>query len=224
MNNSVIFFGRENCYYSNKILNLLKKKFKNVYYFKSKTYGEKFNFKKIKNIDYIFCFRSLYILKKELLEKVNKFSVNFHPGTTRYRGIGCLNFALYENSKNYGSTAHIINQKIDNGKILDVKTFKINKNDNVEKLLKKTHKAMFNQAKKIIKKISHNDDYINLLLKKKNHHIWSKKIYKRKTLNKMRIINKNISTKELERRIRAFSFKNFKLLIKINNRIFSLND
>ena len=55
-------------------------------------------------------------------------AINFHPGPPNYRGIGCLNFALLSNEKYYGVTAHIINEKIDNGKILSFKKFRLKKN------------------------------------------------------------------------------------------------
>ena len=48
----------------------------------------------------------------------------------------------------YGTTAHIIDEKIDNGKIIDVELFKINKSYNLEKLLNHTHKVMLQQSKK----------------------------------------------------------------------------
>ena len=45
--------------------------------------------------------------------------LNFHPSTPDYRGMGCINFALLT-TKNYGSTAHLIDEKIDHGKIINV--------------------------------------------------------------------------------------------------------
>ena len=38
---------------------------------------------------------------------------------------------------------HVINEKIDSGKIINVKRFKIKKKDNVGSLLKKTHNELF---------------------------------------------------------------------------------
>ena len=75
--------------------------------------------------DFIFSFRSHYILKKKLLSDVNYGAINFHPGPPEYRGIGCVNYALYDNSKNYGATAHLIDEKIDHGKIINTKMFTI---------------------------------------------------------------------------------------------------
>ena len=71
MSERVLFFGRENCIYTNKIYIFLKKKFKKIIFLKSKKIGEKLNENdKIfrKKFDYIFCFRSFYILNK-LLKK-----------------------------------------------------------------------------------------------------------------------------------------------------------
>ena len=224
MIDSILYFGRSSCNFSKKIHLLLKSNFKKVHYFESTTQNEKFKFKDIGKVDYIFSFRNLYILKKNLLNKVNNFAINFHPGIPRYRGIGCLNFALYENSKEYGSTAHIMTSKIDGGKILNVKKFAINKNDKVEKVLKKTHKIMFIQAKEIINKIITDENYITKIIEDNNTITWSKKLYKRKKLNKMRLISKNISSKELKKRIRAFTYKDYKIHIKIHNKIFRIHD
>ena len=54
-------------------------------------------------------------------------------------------YALFENSKEFGC-AHIIEEKVDHGKIIDVKKFKIKKHESA-KFLNKTHKIMFAQAK-----------------------------------------------------------------------------
>ena len=96
----VLFMGRSGCFYSKKIKKLLEKNSKKFYYFESNKIFEKIDKKYLKlNYDYIFCFRSFYILKNNILKKVNKAAINFHPGPPEYRGTGCVNYALYENSK-----------------------------------------------------------------------------------------------------------------------------
>ena len=66
----VLFMGRDDCSYSNRIKKLLKKSSKKFYYFESSRIGEKINKKYLKlNYDYIFCFRSFYILKKKHFKK-----------------------------------------------------------------------------------------------------------------------------------------------------------
>ena len=61
----IIFFGRNNCPYSLKILSFLKAKSKTVYFYKSKKVGEILNIKKNHlKCDYIFCLKLLYFKKK----------------------------------------------------------------------------------------------------------------------------------------------------------------
>jgi len=193
---SVLFMGRKNCYYSNKLKTYLKKNSEKFYYFESKKTSEKLNSKYLKyDLDYIFCFRSYYILKKNLINKVKKFAINFHPGPPDYRGMGCVNFALYENSKFYGSTTHLIDEKIDHGKIIDIKKFKLNGKKNVDEILSKTYKIMFNQAIKTINDIIKNPKIIKKKIDKNKKIKWSNKIRTLKDLNKLLKINKNIGTK-----------------------------
>ena len=152
MMKSVLYFGRKNCVYSNELRNFIRKRTRKFYYIESDL-GKKLSVNKIKKFkfDYIFCFRSFHILKKDLINRCNIAPINFHPGPPEYRGIGCINYALYNNSKFYGSTCHtIINEKVDNGKILDVKKFKLTNKDTIDSALKKTYKIMLIQAKSII--------------------------------------------------------------------------
>ena len=93
--------------------------------------------------DYIICFRSLSVLPKSLLKKASIAAVNY-PGPPEYPGSGCINFALYDEVNEYGVTAHIMNSKVDNGDILEVKRFKINMNTNLKEALLKLTMSYFN--------------------------------------------------------------------------------
>ena len=125
---TALLFYRKNCKYSEKLIIFLKKYTKNLYLVENENNKAIKNIKKIKKrkYDYIFCFRSFYILKKDLLSKAKIAAINFHPGPPNYRGIGCLNYAIYEGANLYGSTCHIIDEKIDNGKIIDVMSSRLN--------------------------------------------------------------------------------------------------
>ena len=120
MINSVLFFGRTDCKYSLKIKNFLIKKIKKVDVVISDK-EKKININKYlkKNYDFIFCFRSKFILKKKLLKK-STFPINFHPSLPKYRGVGGANYALYNNDKFFGYTIHLMNKKIDNGFTINV--------------------------------------------------------------------------------------------------------
>ena len=219
----VLFMGRNKCPYSKKIKNLLKKKSKKLYYFESNKIGEKINNKYLKlNYDYIFCFRSFYILKKNILKKVKKAAINFHPGPPEYCATGCVNYAVYENSKFYGCTAHLINEKVDNGKIIDVKKFNISRQDSISKILNKTYKVMFIQAISLINQIKINSNFIENQIKKNKKIKWSNKIKKIKDLDKFYIINKNIKKKDFLNKIRATDTSKFKPYIKLYGKKFIL--
>ncbi len=222
---SVLFFGLNNCHYTNKVKNFLKTNSKKFYFVKSNRRYENIP-KKIlsKKYDYIFCFRSYYILKKNLLKKVRIASVNFHPGPPEYRGTGCVNYALYDNSKFYGCTAHIINEKIDNGEIINCKKFKINKNSSVESVLLKTYNQMVTQALYVIKKIIHNNNNLKKLIAKNSHIKWSNKIKKIKDLNNFYEIKKNCSKKEFLNKIRATDTSKFKPYILLYKKRFTLDN
>jgi len=78
-----------------------------------------------KKYDYLISFLNSKYISKSVRKKIKINSFNFHPGPPEYPGFGCYNFALLDKVNFYGSTIHIINDKFDNGKILNVNKFKI---------------------------------------------------------------------------------------------------
>ena len=74
--------------------------------------------------DYIFSFQSYFIVPKEILDNA-KICINIHPASPEYPGSGGPAWAIYDEVKYYGCTAHIMNERIDNGAILKVKRFNI---------------------------------------------------------------------------------------------------
>ena len=151
-----------------------------------------------------------------LINKAKFAAINFHPGPPAYRGIGCANYALYDNRENYGATAHLIDEKIDHGKIINTKMFKIKKNDSVESLLQKTYNFQVKQAIQIIRSLSDDPKNLQKMVKKYKEKKWSKKIKKRNFLNKFYEISKNVSRVELKKKIRATVTKKFKPYVMIH--------
>jgi methionyl-tRNA formyltransferase len=223
----VLLFGRKNCLYTNKIKKFLEKNSKTFYFIESEKIGEKIKNLKKKYLkikyDYIFCFRSFYIINKKLLNNTNVAAINFHAGPPEYRGTGAANYAMYENSKFYGSTAHLINEKIDNGKIINVKKFKLNKEIELEPMLKKTYSVMLKQAFYIIKKLLINSNNLKTLISKNSKYKWSNKIKKLKDLDKFYEIKINYNKKKLDNKIRATYTSKFKPYIIFHKRKFILN-
>ena len=221
----ILFFCKYNDKMSYKILSNLKKKFKKVTTVYSNKHNESIK-KKVEKWsgDFILCYRSYYILPSKIINLAKIASINFHPGPPEYRGIGCVNFAIYNNEKSYGVTAHLIDKKIDHGKILKVKRFDILKKKNLETVLKKTHLELFKLANFFIDKIYKNNLNLNSLVKKNSHIKWSRKITKRKQLEKLYTINKDISEKNLKKTIKATVYKNFQPYIYLHGQKFYLDE
>jgi methionyl-tRNA formyltransferase len=193
-----------------------------LYHVESSYLKEVLNKKLIpKKIDYIICFRSYYILDLEIINRAKYGAINFHPSPPKYRGVGGINYALYANDKYYGSTAHIIDRKIDNGNIIDVKNFKISKTDNLDSLLNKCHSNMLNQASLIVKQLKRNDVYLTNKIKKSIKYRWGK--YRNlKQLNDFYELNKDITKIELKKKIRLTVTRGYKPYINLHNNRFYL--
>ena len=127
--------------------------------------------------DYIFSFRSKYIIPNILLNKTKIAAINFHPGPPNYRGIGCINFSILNNEKYYGLTCHYISKKIDNGKIIDVKRFKLNLKDSIDQILSKTYKLQLNQFKYVIRSLKKSNTIQKLINNSKKEKMVKETIY-----------------------------------------------
>lgn len=218
----ILFMGRYNDNYSNVMLSSLRRKFKYISIFLSK-HNKDIPNKNILNWkgDIIICFRSHFILNQKFIKKAKICAINFHPGPPQYRGIGCVNFALENLENYYGATAHLISKKIDFGKIFDCKFFKISKRDSISKVLEKTYKIQLKQFDSLINKlIKKNYDFKKLIKKDR----WSSKLYLRRDLEKLYIINKNIKKIKLQNRIRATNTDKFKPYLLLHGYKFVLDN
>ena len=157
-----------------------------------------------KNYDYLISFLNSKYINKSVRKKIKINSFNFHPGPPEYPGFGCYNFALLDKTNYYGSTVHIINDKFDNGKILNVNKFKVSyKKLNLEKLIDMTHRNIIKQARHFI------NDILNKELKINGKFKWKKKAFTKKEFEIAREIKLNDSKTNILKKIKAFSYKNY---------------
>ncbi len=89
--------------------------------------------------DLIISYLSRWVIPEYLLEKAKAAAINYHPASPEYPGIGCNNYALYENAKEYEVTCHHMFATVDTGNIIVVKRFPIYQKDNVDTLLSRTY-------------------------------------------------------------------------------------
>jgi methionyl-tRNA formyltransferase len=220
-NYKILFIGKKSDKFSIKYYLYLKKNFRYV----SVIYNNLVNHEQIKHRikswrgHYILCFRSNYLIKKNEIKKASKNVINFHPGPPQYRGIGCVNFAIMNNEKIYGSTAHLIDSdKIDNGKIVDVVLWKIKKNSSIDKILIKTYEKQFYQFKRVVKYIKKNN--LEFLIKKNKNYKWSKKLYTKNDLNDLYLIDANIKKNYLKKILKSTITEKFKPYVLIHGQKF----
>ena len=172
---------------------------------------------------YLFHYASYYKIPKKILNKANIYKINFHPAPSKYPGSGGASMAIYNNDKYFGSVAHFINSKIDNGLIIKETKFKISKNETLETIKNKSIKDQFFLFKYIVDKIykEKKSELLNASKYKKIN--WSKKLYKIKDIDKLQSFNLKVSKnniEEINKIIRATHLKKFPVSIKIHNKKF----
>jgi len=94
------------------------------------------------------------ILSKSFIQKFNGKILNIHPSLLpKYKGLNTHARALNNQDKYSGCTVHLVNSKLDSGKIILQKKVKIYKNDNVrtlsKRILKQEHKLYPAAIKKL---------------------------------------------------------------------------
>ena len=105
------------------------------------------------NVDLICLAGFMKILSSRFIKKFNKTILNIHPSLLpKYKGLNTHIRAIENKDKYSGATVHIVNDKLDSGKIILQKKVKILKSDTgkslEKKILKIEHKLY---AKAIIK-------------------------------------------------------------------------
>lgn len=223
MKERVLFIGFENCEYCQKANDFLEVCGFEVDWLRSSNNrkdslpAEYINWKG----DYIFHMKSYYILPKSLIDGASKAAVNLHPGSPDYPGSGCVNWALYNNEKTTGITAHFLNEHIDNGKIIKVYEIPIMPDDSIKTLLPRVHMkqlvAFYDLVTTVIK-------YDSIILKQHaemNKNIkWSTKVGRIRQVDHLQNIDKDIQKEELKKIIRATAIGKFGPRLKLHGHEF----
>jgi methionyl-tRNA formyltransferase len=150
--------------------------------------------------DYIISYLSRWVVPSDLLRRATRAAVNFHPAPPAYPGIGCTNFALYENATEYGVTCHHMAPQVDTGKIIAVKHFPIHPEDTVASLLKRTYEHQ----------ISLFFEMAPLMAEGRQLPIaqeaWQRPPFTRAEFNELFRISPAMTQDEIARRVRAVSY------------------
>ena len=115
-----------------------------------------------------------------------------------------MNWALYNNADTYGATAHIMDEKIDNGAIIECRRFPILKEDDVKTLLARAHLGTFELLVDITTGLAREgESFLNYKLKTSRNEKWTGKAKKMSEIDKLQVVSPNCSKEELERLIRS---------------------
>ena len=125
-------------------------------------------------------------------------AINLHASLLpNYRGASPIQYALLNGDKKTGVTTFFMDDKIDNGKIIMQKEFKINDNDNYESLIKKVESYGSDLVIKTIYNIANNAKYLE---QNESNISYAPKIKK-----EMLLINCNENSNINHNKVRAFS-------------------
>jgi methionyl-tRNA formyltransferase len=196
----ILFIGKENDTYASKAGAYLKLIFpdaKIVYGSRGAAFpGELLSWKG----DYLFSYLSPWIIPGTLLENAKMGAINWHPGPPEYPGIGCTNFAIYNNEKEFGITCHYMLSKVDTGKVIETARFAILEEDGVFSITQKCYVLILQSFLNIINKISRKE-----ALPESTEH-WTRKPYTRKELDALSRITPDMSRSEIEKRVKATTY------------------
>ena len=220
----VLFFGRAKCSATEDLLKKLVRYDFDVTFIKSRNRGEKLP----EDVywwegEYIVCFRSLYVLPKRLIDKASIAAINFHPAPPEYPGSGCINFALYDEVNEYGVTAHVMNELVDNGQILEVRRFPVTLHDNLATVLSRTHSELFNLCSDFISGLySNGENFLKEKMEASETEVWRGNARLLNELDELQTIDTTVSEKELKRIIRATYIEGYPPKIELHGYSFRL--
>ncbi len=150
--------------------------------------------------NYIISYLSPWIIHEKILNRADSASINFHPGNTYYPGIGCTNFAIYDQSDVFGVTCHHMAPKVDTGPVIVEKNFRVFPDDTVFSLTQRCYAHIFSLFFDIISDILMGREL------PRSEAEWKRQPYTRKELNDLCRLTLSMSAEEMERRIRAVTF------------------
>lgn len=149
------------------------------------------------DVDYLisFCYHRRVSGKNLLLAK--KGSINFHPAPLpSYKGFSVYNFGILNDEKEWGTTAHMMEEKFDSGSIIKSNSFLID-NETAHSLREKSRFYLLKLLNEVI------DDIIDGREFKIVDNVGGS-YYSKKMMNEARVINLDEPEDVIERKIRAF--------------------
>ncbi len=197
---SVLFIGKKNDPYCERATELIRTVFPEHEIILGKRGDEMPEGTGWWNGDYIISYLSPWIIPDHLLKRAKQAAINFHPGPPEYPGIGCTNFAIYNQELVFGITCHHMAAKVDTGEIIAVKRFPLYNTDTVWTLTQRCYAFIQTIFQEIVAAIATGKTLPTCNEK------WTRRPYTRKELDDLCRVTPDMSSDEVARRIRAVTF------------------
>ena len=159
--------------------------------------------------DHIISYLSRWVVPPEVLAHARKAAINFHPASPHYPGIGCNNFALYEDAAEYGVTCHHMAPQVDTGRIIAVRRFPVLPEDTVSTLLQRTYENQIALFIEIAALMAEGRDLPAAA------ETWTRRPFTRREFNALFRVTPDMSRAEIARRIRATSYGRYQPYLEI---------
>jgi methionyl-tRNA formyltransferase len=152
--------------------------------------------------DVLVSFLSPWIIRQEDLDRAGT-AINFHPASVDYPGIGCYNFALYDEASEFGAVCHHMLAKVDTGAIVEERRFALLADDSVETLKLRTMETMVAMFRDLIALVARGEP-----LPRAGVH-WTRPPFTRKQLYALKVVTPDMDEAEVRRRVRAVTYPGY---------------
>ncbi|MDP6785659.1 MAG: formyltransferase family protein [Rhodospirillales bacterium] len=150
--------------------------------------------------DYVISYLSPFIIPQALLQRARKAAINFHPGPPEYPGIGCTNFAIYNEETTFGVTCHHMAAAVDTGPIVAVRRFPLAPDDSVLTLTGRCYDAILEMFFEFTSLIAAGEPL------PVSAETWQRRPYTRRELDALCRITADMEADEVARRVRAVTY------------------
>jgi methionyl-tRNA formyltransferase len=212
----VLFLGKKENLFAERAAEFIRKHFKEPVLFigdrHDKLPEEVLNWRG----DLLISFIGSWIIPDKVLQNASYAAINFHPGSPEYPGTGCTNFAIYNGEKEYGVTCHYMRATVDTGNIIAVKRFPLTEVDTVYGVTQQCYQLIETMFYEIMDCILQGNPLPS------SAEQWKRKPYTRKELNELCYISPEMTKEEVERRIKATTYRWPWAFTKIADKIFIL--
>lgn len=166
--------------------------------------------------DYLLSFCYPHRVSEENLSHAQKYNINFHPAPLpSYKGFAVYNFGILNDEKQWGTTAHIMENDFDSGSIIRSNLFPI-RNETAFSLREKSRHHLLSLLQEVTDDISNQKEF-DLI-----DNVGGK-YYSKKMMNEARVLSLEEPDYVIERKVRAFWCPPYDgAILRINNSEFTL--